>query len=240
MVEPKRWGRLAAEVVAIILSILAAFAIDAWWDGRKEVAEAAEILDGLIDEFAENADLIDETLLLSLRGRAGLQHFISSSPEELASAAPRLGLDVVYEPFIRTWSLSPTVGFLRTTINSGKLALVANPDLRAALARFDGLQADVSEVLWYTNELNLEAGKLLGAFDEVRAFVSQTEGLTTDDLDQVHLSGETLARMRADEQLMSIGAAKLRFWDGYLFEVRALRENVSEVLTLLERERSQR
>lgn len=240
MVEPKRWGRLVAEIVAIILSILAAFAIDAWWDGRKEVAEAAEILNGLIEEFSENADRIDETLVLSLRGRAGLQHFMSSSPEELASTAAQLGLDAVYEPFVRTWSVSPTVGFLRTTINSGKLALVEGADLRAALARFEGLQADVSEVLWYTNELNLEAAKLLGAFDEVRAFVSQTEGLTADVLAQMRLSGETLGRIRADEQLMSIGAAKLRFWDGYLSEVRVLRENVSEILILLERERSQR
>jgi hypothetical protein len=239
MVEPRRRGRLVAEVVAIVLSILAAFAIDAWWDGQQEVAEAAEILDGLTEEFTENAELIDETLALSLRGRSGLQRFIASSPEELASTAPQLGLDEVYEPFIRTWSVSPTVGFLRATINSGKLALVEDTDLRAALARFDGIQADVSEVLWYTNELNLEAAKLLGAFDDVRTFLAQTEGLTADILAEGRLSGETLGRMRSDEQLMNISAAKLRYWDGYLLEVRALRENVTEILILLDRERSQ-
>ncbi|MGB5165798.1 MAG: hypothetical protein WBN61_11105 [Woeseiaceae bacterium] len=30
------WGRLAVEAAAIVGSILLAFAIDAWWHGRKD------------------------------------------------------------------------------------------------------------------------------------------------------------------------------------------------------------
>lgn len=236
MTESRRGVRLAAEAVAIILSILVAFAIDAWWDGRQELAEAEEILNGLTDEFRENSELIEQTLALSIRGREGLQHFISSSPAELAAAAPQLGLDVVFEPFFRTWSVSPQVGFLRATINSGKIALVADADLRAALARFDGIHEDVTEVLWYTNELNLKAAQILGSFDEVRGILSQTDSLTEDVLTQGRLSGETLAGMRANDELMNISTAKLRYWDGYLLQVEFLLQNVNEVLALLEQE----
>ena len=41
------WGRLVAEGAAIVISILLAFSIDAWWDNRKDIAEEREILLGL-------------------------------------------------------------------------------------------------------------------------------------------------------------------------------------------------
>jgi hypothetical protein len=38
------WKRLSVEAAAIVVSILLAFAIDAWWDDRNERIEEAEIL----------------------------------------------------------------------------------------------------------------------------------------------------------------------------------------------------
>ena len=51
MKQPIPWTRLIAESIAIVGSILLAFAIDAWWDKLQDTAEERRILVGLSDEF---------------------------------------------------------------------------------------------------------------------------------------------------------------------------------------------
>ena len=54
----RRWGMLLSEMVLIVASILLAFALDSWWDERKDRAEEAEILHGLQQEFLLNRSLL--------------------------------------------------------------------------------------------------------------------------------------------------------------------------------------
>jgi hypothetical protein len=51
--NPIPWGQLTVEGIAIIVSILQAFWIDAWWDDRQNVDEEREILIGLETEFVD-------------------------------------------------------------------------------------------------------------------------------------------------------------------------------------------
>lgn len=48
-----RWKRLFAEGVAIVLSILLAFAIDAWWEDRNDQQAAQVLLHRLKADFTE-------------------------------------------------------------------------------------------------------------------------------------------------------------------------------------------
>ena len=57
--EAKSWARLLAEAVAIVTSILLAFAIDAWWSERQARQEEAEAIAGLRVEFTANVMAID-------------------------------------------------------------------------------------------------------------------------------------------------------------------------------------
>ena len=55
-VPPARWRELPRwliESVVIVVSILLAFGIDAWWDERQDRRDEAEILAGLEREFTE-------------------------------------------------------------------------------------------------------------------------------------------------------------------------------------------
>ena len=52
------WGRLIAEGGAIVVSILLAFAIDAWWEERQERVEEQQILQDLADEFTLIRDVL--------------------------------------------------------------------------------------------------------------------------------------------------------------------------------------
>ena len=89
-------------------------------------------------------------------------------------------------------------------MNSGKLALIQDLELRAALARFKGLQLDVVEVLEYTNTFNLQAAAILGEFQEVRAQLSRVEAIDAAGQDLPTLSVGTVSAIRSHERLISI------------------------------------
>ncbi len=54
------WKRVIAEGVAIVASILLAFAIDAWWQNRNEAASEQRLLQALLAEFEHNNDVLIE------------------------------------------------------------------------------------------------------------------------------------------------------------------------------------
>ena len=52
-IQPLPWKRLVAEAAAIVLSILLAFAIDAWWDDRGERRAEQLLLQRLKADFLD-------------------------------------------------------------------------------------------------------------------------------------------------------------------------------------------
>jgi hypothetical protein len=57
------WSRLIAESLAIIASILVAFAIDAWWQDRQERKDERQYVSSLRQEFsAELESLLDKEI----------------------------------------------------------------------------------------------------------------------------------------------------------------------------------
>ena len=55
----ERLNFLLLEGVAIVVSILMAFWIDAWWEGRKDQHEEQELLVGLEIEIVDLRDRLD-------------------------------------------------------------------------------------------------------------------------------------------------------------------------------------
>ena len=52
------WARLLAEAVAIVVSILIAFGLDAWWDESREAAEERRHLVAIAADFEANQALV--------------------------------------------------------------------------------------------------------------------------------------------------------------------------------------
>ena len=54
------WARITAEGAAIVVSILMAFAIQAWWEGRQDRQDEVVVLANLLEEFRDiRANLAD-------------------------------------------------------------------------------------------------------------------------------------------------------------------------------------
>ncbi len=81
MTEPNTiaWKRLAVEAAAIVVSILMAFSIDAWWDGRKDQLEEQEILVGLEVEFIDLRSRLDQWAQSNRTGIQFIEQYLSDS-----------------------------------------------------------------------------------------------------------------------------------------------------------------
>ena len=51
IIKQIQWVRIFSEGTAIVVSILLAFAIDAWWERRSEAAQALALEEGLRADF---------------------------------------------------------------------------------------------------------------------------------------------------------------------------------------------
>lgn len=52
------WLRIFGEGIVIVVSILLAFGIEAWWQGRHERSDERQVLESLQQDFQENRVLL--------------------------------------------------------------------------------------------------------------------------------------------------------------------------------------
>ena len=135
---------LLAEGLLIVVSILVAFWIDAWWDERQDRVEEKRILNALRDEFLVNAEKIPSYM-------AGHQLSADYSAElirTLHHAGP--GGEVAVNVRHLGWTVSqsstdPQSGALDTVLQSGELRYVRSPEVRLRLAAWPQLVVDATE-----------------------------------------------------------------------------------------------
>ena len=144
--SPVPWSaRLLAEGVVVVGSILIAFALDAWWDNRREAASLHEALQGISRELASNRDLLIREMgtLDRIRGGGG------AVLDLMYAAEDRDSIEVVDSLvfLISNWapSLEVSLGAVDALIASGRLAEIEDPELRLGLAGLRDRFADVVE-----------------------------------------------------------------------------------------------
>lgn len=138
------WRRLLAESAAVILSILLAFSIDAWWDGRQAREREQELLTGLLSDFRESRPSLVDRVEMARRmaaGTAGLLALPGTSELPARLAVPdSLLLAVLGAP-----TYEAATNTLDAAIASGEIELIENGELRAELASWRRTLADTRE-----------------------------------------------------------------------------------------------
>lgn len=162
------WRRILAESVAVIASILIAFAIDAAWDGHLEKRELRELLQGLRREMLANQDLVEEAQVSTQQATERLKRFRSGPEEELVQITPADSYDEFYLPFVRGWDAPLQTGFLEATISSGKLAMIPDPITRASLTSLAADIAGLGRLLTELDRMGADAAAVMGEYPGVR------------------------------------------------------------------------
>ena len=146
LTDLRSWGFLLTEGFLIVVSILFAFALDSWWDERRDRKDELAILHALHDEFTANRQVITHYRGLNQNGIESLNALLQ------AIGAGRWVSDSrTPDEALAYLILAPTpdvgAGVLNALISSGRIELLQNNELRIRLANWQGVFAELLDDL---------------------------------------------------------------------------------------------
>jgi hypothetical protein len=197
------WSRLVAEGVVVVLSILLAFAIDAWWSDRLSDAARKEWLSAIAVDFDTNGDLARGYEDRTTRDLGLVRRFLSMTADE----ASQIHQDSTWLLLGALWRPNPA------PLNTGAIlaALDAAPEFAASDDALRRGIADWRIELAYLNETDARLWALrgliqtaVGKYPEIQAAIGLEMG------DGYPVSGSAMARLRRDDEVMTLVAQKAR------------------------------
>jgi len=128
------WSRIAVEGIAIVASILLAFAIDAWWDDRQRDESEQIVLQTLLDDLRVKQVLLADMneFCEAINGSAETLLRAASNTEQKLSedSIDRLISDTWWVSNDALWDSAP----LSQLVAGGNLSLISNVELVQELA----------------------------------------------------------------------------------------------------------
>jgi len=138
------WKRLAIEAVAIVASILLAFAIDAWWNERQLRVGEAELLAGLQQEFRHNRTVLVQSIELHSTILGGLQELLIASRKG-AWQSETLTFDQALVYLTAPPTLDFDGGVLDALVSADRFEIISNRNLRIKLAGWRSVFEEVRD-----------------------------------------------------------------------------------------------
>jgi len=138
------WQRIAAEGVAIVISILLAFSIQAWWEDRTERIDEREVLTALQVELKQNIGLM-----------AGELSFRRAMVEPITELLDLFGkdelpgqteLDELFGRLVWESATYPATGVFESLVQGGQLSQVEQADLRVQIAALSNVYRNLNHV----------------------------------------------------------------------------------------------
>lgn len=164
------WRRISVEAAAIVVSILLAFSIDAWWQDRSDQIRLKEYLSQVRADTLDNQRRLTEALQLE-KGQQGVVQEIlvalrSPVPMTLDSARKWTQLEPGF-----IWYSDPRLldGAISALVATGDINLVNDPRVKTSLINYLGqLKADLNEIDRGVNQFLIHESELLRAFELAR------------------------------------------------------------------------
>lgn len=146
------WPRLLAESVAIVGSILLAFAIDAWWEERKQRNYEEQVLLGLGKEYA----LHHSSVTLQIDFHESLMMSVTQLMRACSTGRyddTEVSLDYAIFDSLVPVTTDLGSGVRDSLINAGQIDVLQNVELRRALSDWDSVVDEVVDGQLFSSEL---------------------------------------------------------------------------------------
>ena len=222
------WSRVIVEGVVIVVSILLAFGIDAWWSRLQEAEELQQTLGSLEAAFVENVEGIDEQLDRSDEFRERLETFFETSP----TAALTIPEDVAHL-ILTAIHLQVTADlnndYLSQLVDAADLS--SQPLLQQHIARWRRQAFLLRERRAVLVDLEQELLRASGHYPEMGPHVR--------NLDPPHSDAGALAVLRDDPEVVALATTKASSWRTYRGYFVGMREASESVLELIRSLRTQ-
>lgn len=148
-----QWKRTAIEGVAIVVSILLAFWIDTWWEGRMEARLEVMYIIELQEDFEQNESRLEDEIAIFEE----LARSMYVLQEQSALDSPSMSVSELNENFGQIISMSTFYPINRAYVNmtgSGDLKLIRSRPLKNALAEYYAA-AQITVLVQKTHEMEL-------------------------------------------------------------------------------------
>jgi len=147
MEQTTYWNRLAIEGFVIVVSILLAFAVDAWWDERQKRDSEIQQLNRVAAELEINAARIRTKLETLSRARDATSELISWMGPKPTIVSP--------ESFSETFVQMYSIGMFRLVraasedyLAAGLIDSARSAEVRYALSEWYSLGNDLEKRIW--------------------------------------------------------------------------------------------
>jgi hypothetical protein len=138
------WARFGFEGALIVASILAALAVDSWWEYRKDREVEQATLTSLLSEFERNKIELKRSIDTLTGSQEAAKRLLTFAGKSFSTEDKELIRQSFYEVF-DWWTFDPSTGALNSLLSAGRLYLIQNPELRTRLAGWSGLLTDLKE-----------------------------------------------------------------------------------------------
>jgi hypothetical protein len=202
--------RVGSEILVIVVSVVAALALDTWWGDRGDEAREGEILADLLIEFGDNREILSEDLAKNAVALGATREVVRFASEPIHPVSADSGA-VLIRQALRTQIFDARNAVLGSVLAAGEFALISDPALRAALSEWqDGAaelrRKDQNSLDWINNHIVPEL--LMPGTDPAIQAVALTGRweVHEDKLTYAIQHGETLLAV-ADTVIALIGRA---------------------------------
>jgi len=195
------WLRLSIEAVLIILSILAAFAIDAWWAERQESQRLEATLMGIADGLSESRAAVERHIEVVRAGLANLDSFLAMSVDDagqIPADETRYYLSAIQRPYTQDDNLT----FLRRALDDDILRELADEEFQSALVEWREALNQLDEIDRVLSVHWPEALAVLSRHEAVGRALARSGGLAPT------VEPRVMRSVRGDPAVFSIAARK--------------------------------
>lgn len=139
------WLRILAEGGAILLSILLAFWIDAWWDDRADGQQERALLNALLQDFQATRNEFETISVNHKKVFGSMEQILYWAEAGSVPEDDRLEVDVRLSNVFYTPTFDPPMGAVDTILASGRLDLLSNATLVTELTRWSSMVEDLNQ-----------------------------------------------------------------------------------------------
>ncbi len=192
--QTTQWTRLFVEAVAIVGSILLAFAIDAWWGDRSENIRLMGGIQNIVDEVKDAREEIENAVTRNMFRIDGMRRFLSMQPDELL-ALPDDAL-LSFSGVFYTPSPFDSSGYaLQGLLAGGNLDIIGDDELRSALIAWAQFPKEIERDYAESLLLSMELFERMADHSVYVAFQNETGDLAIPDALQLR---DALVSLRRD------------------------------------------
>lgn len=156
LLDENRTGRYIkyaiGEIVLVMIGILLALQVNNWNQNRQLQKEEIKILKSLHKEFSDNLTRFD-TIYKLQEARKNAVITVMTDDIETYTAEK---WDAIHIKVGQIWTFDPLQGIYNSVINSGKLDLISNDELKTRISKFQDLVVDYKEEELNTGKFSQE------------------------------------------------------------------------------------